>query len=340
VLELLTPSGFLIALAAALPLALMARRRGSDERVRQALGLALPSRSRRHGPVAATALLFVLLGAAAAQPVLFVDDVVETRRDAEAYVVVDASRSMLAAAAPGAPTRFERAIRLARELRPALPDVPVGVASVTDRPLPHLFPSADAGAFDAVVTRALGIERPPPQEPGRYRATSFASLAFVARTNFFSAASTHRLAILLTDGESQPFDADELRAELGREGIGLVVVRFWNEDERVFDARGRPEAYRPDPSSASLAGLASIGARVLPEGDPDAVARVARDVLGTGPAVEVARERRAVALAPWIALSACIPLTLLLLRRAGDTSPRRARPGSRTGAAPEPNRSS
>ena len=32
-----------------------------------------------------------------------------------------------------------------------LPDVPVGVASITNRPLPHLFPTADADQFELVV---------------------------------------------------------------------------------------------------------------------------------------------------------------------------------------------
>ena len=48
-------------------------------------------------------------------------------------------------------------------------DVPAGVGTLTDRALPNLLPIADAAAFDATVERAIGIERPPPQEVERQR---------------------------------------------------------------------------------------------------------------------------------------------------------------------------
>jgi hypothetical protein len=336
--ELLTPIGALVALAAVVPLAVMAVRRRRDERVRRALALAAPGGGRV--AVGAVAALFALLGLAAAQPVVFVERTIETRRDAEAYVVLDASRSMLAAASPSAPTRFERAVTLALALRPALSDVPVGIASLTDRPLPHLFPSPDAAAFASVLERAVGVERPPPKEPGNARATSFASLVALAKANFFSAGSTRRLVLLLTDGETRPFDADELQRELDREGIRLVVVRLWDEGERVFAAGGEPEPYRPDPSDGALAALAAIGARIVAEGDSGAIAAAAREVLGRGPAVTAARERRPVALAPYLALGACLPLAGLLLRRGGDrgrarvaSEARRARPSVAAGRA-------
>ena len=62
---------------------------------------------------------------------------------------------MLATSAPGAPTRFARAVAFALRLRDRLGNAPVGVASLTDHPLPHLFPTADRLAFTLVLKRAL-----------------------------------------------------------------------------------------------------------------------------------------------------------------------------------------
>ena len=74
------------------------------------------------------------------------------RTDAEAFVVLDVSRSMLAQSSLTRPQRIERAKAAAIELRRGLPDVRVGVASLTDRVLPHLFPSADEKVFEATST--------------------------------------------------------------------------------------------------------------------------------------------------------------------------------------------
>ena len=48
------------------------------------------------------------------------------RSDAEAYIVLDVSRSMLAAEEDGAPTRLLRARRAAARVRGDLADVPSG----------------------------------------------------------------------------------------------------------------------------------------------------------------------------------------------------------------------
>ena len=69
----------------------------------------------------ALAAVPVLLGIAAAQPVLETTHVVPERTDVEAYVVIDVSRSMLAAAGPGEPTRFERAQDLEERRDPKRP---------------------------------------------------------------------------------------------------------------------------------------------------------------------------------------------------------------------------
>ena len=302
-IDFLTPLAGLVVLLVALPLAAILLRERSSGRVRALLGL--PSPDRRVSPSVATALglLFALLGIAAAQPVIRLDDSLRTRTDAEAFVVVDASRSMLAAAAPGAPTRFDRAVRTGLELRSALADVPTGVASMTDRPLPHLFPTVDRDVFGAVMRRSLGIDRPPPSNR-RSLATDLGAL----RSLLSSRASSN----------------GRLESRLRKGGVDLMLVRFWDERERVWRADGSPEpGYRPDPAAGdSLAALAAAtaGGRVFGEEETAAIAEAAREYLGTGPTVAALERRRSIPLGGWLALAAAVPLAFLLVR--GDRLPR------------------
>ena len=111
---------------------------------------------------------------------------------------------MLASSGTGA-----RRLRLARdggvpsELRARLSDHAVGIASFTDRVLPHLFPSANGRCVRATVERvdrdratAARVELPT-------NATSIDSLAAVRSQRFFAPRATQRMLIVLTDGESQ-----------------------------------------------------------------------------------------------------------------------------------------
>ena len=91
---------------------------------------------------------------------------------------------MLARRGPGRPTRFHRAKELAIALRDSLADVPAGVASLTDRALPHLTPTADRAAFASVVHEALGIERPPPFASARVATVFRRSRAQERRRSF------------------------------------------------------------------------------------------------------------------------------------------------------------
>ena len=196
----LTPLGALFALTALLPLAVLVLRERRARRVRRALGLPQPaSRAPRRSPPLAACRRSRSRRCSrwSRRP-----DGAE-RTDAEAFVVFDVSRSMLAAAEPGAPTRLERAQAIAETLRARLPEVPVGVLSLTDRVLPHLFPSADAAVFDATVEKAIGIERPPPALSFSTRATSLDTLEGIPRRGFFSRSARKRLLVVLTDGESR-----------------------------------------------------------------------------------------------------------------------------------------
>ena len=128
-----------------------------------------------------------LLGMAAAQPVVETTRRAPERTDAQAFVVVDVSRSMLAAGGPGAPTRFERARDIALELRESAPEVPFGVASITDRVLPHLFPTTDAALYASTLRRALDVEQPPPGAFYLTHATNLNSLRALPEKGYFPA---------------------------------------------------------------------------------------------------------------------------------------------------------
>jgi hypothetical protein len=325
-LELLTPLGALLALGVLVPLAafLGVSRRAAS--VRRAVGLPELPAGRRLLPGVAVLAMAGLLGFAAAQPLLERKTTRSVRADAEVLLVIDVSRSMLGRRSVAAPTRLDRAKAAAARLRASLPGVPVGVASLTNRVLPHLFPSADEDVFRATLERAIDVERPPPgsgfiitnEQRLRRNATSFAALSDVATQRFYSPASTRRLLVVLTDGESLQVTPAIVGRRLGRAEIEPVYIHFWAANERVF-TDGEPEPqYRPIPEARSiLDGLAAATqGTVYGENSLGAVMRKARDALGTGPTrVEEDSRGRRLALAPYLAAAAFLPLAFLLWRR-------------------------
>src|SRR5262249_10864294 len=157
-----------------------------------------PDRSAEVRPLFAAAAI-ALLGLAAAQPVLTRTSRPESRTDAQVLFVLDISRSMAASRSPSARTRLDRAAAAGVKLRDAVPDVPAGVLTLTDRVLPDLLPVPDRSGFVGVVDRAVRIESPPPQQTA-VRATSYSALRQIATGNVFSPSAKKRVVVLLTDG--------------------------------------------------------------------------------------------------------------------------------------------
>jgi len=314
----LTPLGALLAVGVLLPVAALFFIRRRARRVRGLIGLAEPPTYWLVVALAAVLAAGMFLGVAAAQPVIERTTTLRTRTDAEVFVVVDISRSMLARRRAGSPTRLERAKAVATALRSSLPSVPVGIASLTDRVLPHLFPSLDSEVFETTLDRSLGIEQPPPRSSLATSATKLDALATVRSQRFFAPAARKRLLIVLTDGETQPVGGANLSALFRRApAIETVFVQFWAPGERVF-IRNLPEPqYRPDPSAhAVLEGLAeSIGGSAYPESDVTAARKKVRALLGSGPTVVRGEQAGRVPLAPYLAAAALAPLALLLRRR-------------------------
>lgn len=314
-----TPFGALVALAVVAPLAAFLIAERNRRRVGDILGL--PGTRGASRPAAMTALvaIAVLLGLAAAQPTLVNKSAREVRSDAAAFFVIDTSRSMLASSGPDDPTRYERATKFAVRLRNRLPDIRVGLATMTDRVLPNLFPTADREAFDVTLQQAVGIERPPPSDGSNTLITTLSALTRVALDNFYAPEARHRLLVLLTDGESAPFFDGSIGALFrGPPAVKTIYVHFWRRHEHVYLPNGKPEpAYRPDSfSTRTIRRLAEAtdGVAIQHE-DVDAAVDAARSLLGTGPKVSDVREHRRVDLAPYLAFGVLAPLGFLFYRR-------------------------
>ena len=312
-----TPLGATFALSALVVLAVFARRRRRVGEIQQALRLERPT-LRSHLPLLlALATVPVLLGIAAAQPVIETTRTLPERTDAQAFVLVDVSRSMLAGAEPGAPTRFDRAREIALGLRQELPEVPFGVASLTDRVLPHLFPTVDGQVFAATLTRSLGIEEPPPGAYYLTVATNLNSLRLVPEKHYFPASAKQRVLVVLTDGESQALEPDLARAFKRRPRIETVFVHLWDADERIYETGVEEGGYLPDPRSQDTLARAAalVGGQVFDEDDAPAAAAAVSAALGEGETVAQERDSGRLALMPYLTLAVILPLGAILLRR-------------------------
>jgi len=314
----LTPIAGLVALGAVVPLAALLHRRRVGRRTRARIGLAEPRRRFYALPVAALAGTAGLLGLSAAQPVVSFDESRRVRTDAEAIFVLDITRSMLASDAAGSASRLERAKAATTALAATVPTVPVGIATVSDRTLPHLFPTADDDVFRTTLQKAIGVERPPPVHTLLRRVTSLEALSAVATQGFFSPAAERRVLVVLTDGETLP----GTRARLGNlfrrpPGIATLFVHVWGRDERVFRGQTPEPGYRADPSAEELLGrlAAQIGGEVYSEGRLAGAAQRLPQLVGSGPTVVEGERREEVPLAPPLAAAALLPLALLLWRR-------------------------
>lgn len=313
----LTPIAALFVLLAAVPLAVFWGRQRRADAVRSALRLGRPERRSWVALAACLAAVPVLVGVAAAQPVITSARTVPQRSDAEVFVVVDTSRSMLASEASGQPTRFERARDEAIELQAALPGVPVGIASFTDRVLPHLFPTVDQRVYRETMRESVGIERPPPSTSFGTNVTTLDALGAVPTLNFFTPGVKKRALVVFTDGDSQPVSS-VLATDFARKPrIDVTFVRMGDPSERIYSSGVAEAGYKPAPSSSAKLTAAStaVRGRVLDEGRVDEAAAAVRESIGIGPTVGRRIEGSRRALMPYLALLAVLPLGFVLLRR-------------------------
>jgi hypothetical protein len=318
-ISFISPVAALIALAGIVALVVLV---AGDQRLRRVcavVGLRPPTFHTTVPLVVAVVALTVFLSLAAAQPVLATQQKTSGRADAEVYFVFDISRSMGARSGPKAPTRLDRAKDVAKEIRAGLGGVPAGVASLTDRLLPHLFPSPSVNDFNAVVDRALGVDRPPARLAwGDTLGTRLAAVGELPDLGYFSEQARRRAVVILTDGETLEEGLNSLPSQLTRHQLHPFLIRIWGANERVYDPRGTVNPnYRPDPDSTALFDqLAnSLQTRVYSAGDGSQVAAAIRTDLGQGPTTTRGRELRSTTLTPWFVGLAFLPLLYILYRR-------------------------
>ena len=309
-----------------------------DRRRRRALAeLGLPPEPRRRGALEAGLVCgaVALLAVAASQPMVRTQRTTGVRGDAQAYVILDTSTSMLARSARKAPARIDLARSIAARIAAHLPDnLPIGLAEMPQGVLPLLPPTISRAEFDDVLDRVVTAGAMPakPQDqladssvtPSRRKplapfvATNLIALRTLDLARFYSSRATHRLAILVTDAETSAFDPARLSTALARAGTKLLVVRVGSPSDRLW----RPIAGRTvlDPGYVpTTAGVSSVrmlarslgGDLYSPSQLTDLSSR-ARDLLGSGGTVRVVRMQRVLALGPYLALAA-IPLVALLL---------------------------
>ena len=317
-MSFLTPLDALFGLAVIVPVAALLLSERAAARVSRVLAAPAPRRRRIVPAAAALVVLIALVATAAAQPVVVHRQLVNERADAQAFFVFDTSLSMEASTGAGQPTRLERAKRLALRLRAQLSDLPVGIASMTDRTLPNMMPTTDAALFAHTLAQSVAIDSPPPSQVYHGRATTFEALVPLVESHFFSNGVVRRVLVVFTDGESQPL-SPIMKLTLQRR-VTPVFVHVWAPHDLIYDrAHGRkPDlGYAPDPSSAeALAQLATItGGSSYSETQLPQIEHATRDAVGYASTEKRVSAYARVALAPWFVLGGILPLGFLLYRR-------------------------
>jgi hypothetical protein len=315
-MSFLSPLGALVALAVVLPLGAYALLELRSRRVSERIGLTLPPLRSRIGVPAALAVVAAFLGIAAAQPVISGTRSHTGRSDAQVYVLFDVSRSMLARQSPDALDRLQRGKQIAQKLRHGLPDIPFGVASLTDRVLPHLFPTLDPNVFESVLRDAVGIERPPPSGTDDL-ATDYSTLGDAGTNNYYGADVRKRVLVIFSDGESKYFDDALLKKDFEKGNVHVLFVHLWGPDEKIYLQRNNPDpGYRPDPqSNAEAQRVAAAGGGAVLDEDAGTLISQTKAYLGSGPRTTIREQRTRISLGPYVALMALLPLGFVLLRR-------------------------
>jgi hypothetical protein len=314
-ISFLTPLAGLVAVAVILPLAAFVRGEQRVAHVRSVLRLDPPGGSRRH-TIAVIVALALLVGTGAAQPVLEQRREQSARTDAQAFFLLDTSRSMLAAPAAGESTRFERALAAARRMRSSLPELPIGIASLTDRVLPMIFPSANPETFERVLRYSIGVDRPPSREANNTRASALDATMAVPERNFFRG-PRRRLLVVFSDAETQRLHPQRLATRFRDSGIETILVRIGTPVEQIYGPGGDVEPYQSDPASAAAAEAyaAAVGGRAFAEDELDRAIEAARRAIGSGRSTVRVEASDVRPLGPFVFLAALAPLSFLLWRR-------------------------
>lgn len=226
----------LVALVLLAPLVFVERRRVRRER-RAARDLGLQPqplwRALQYGVCAG--LVIALAAVAASEPSLRQVQRVQLRADAEVYVFLDASASMLASSTSSAPTRLEQARQAAAEFARSLPaDLPLGAGALPQSPLPLTAPTGNRQLFLSAIDNLTTPGTLPEHLYGNLTATNFGNLAGLVNARYFLPQTRRRIVVVLTDAEGPSFDETSTAAALKRAHIHLVFVRFGSPSDHIW----------------------------------------------------------------------------------------------------------
>jgi len=211
------------------------RRIRRERRAARAVGLEPQQIWRAAERAVCAAIVVVLAVFAASEPSRRQTTRVQLRADAEAYLYVDSSGSMLASASASAPTRLRQARAAAAKFAQELPaDLPLGAGAFPESPLPLTMPIGDRQLFITTINRQTVPGSLPELYYGGVTATNFANLSYLTSARFFLPTTTRRIVILLTDAEGPSFDSTAVVTALKTAHIKLVVVRFGSPHDHVW----------------------------------------------------------------------------------------------------------
>jgi VWA domain-containing protein len=286
-------------------------------RLERLFSLSAPGRRELVTAAVALALLPALVAVAAAQPVVIHAKALTERLDAQVFVVFDTSRSMSARSGPDAPTRLARAKQEARALIPQLGDIPVGIATFTDRILPALMPTTTVALALRTVNQSVRIDEPPPSLRYHGRASTLQALEPVARDRLFPPGVRHPILVVFTDGEMRappPLSGYSFAQQVT---IPPLFVHVWGPTEHIYSHGRINPGYQSDPTSGStLTHFAALThGRLFPEGDLGGLLDAIRAQAGSKPATTTLLGFTRVALGPWFLLAGVVPLGFLFWRR-------------------------
>ena len=311
-LVFLTPSAALVALVFVAPLAAFAVRERAGYRLRSQLRLEHPRRGSSLLRLVGLLLVATLVATAAAQPLARTTASTRVRANAELYLTFDVSRSMLAASSPHGIVRFERARAIGQQIHSALRDVPTGVATLTNRMMPLLFPTGDERGVVATLSHSLKILQPQPAFLTAPRASQLGTLSLAADRSYFDPGSGKRMLVVLSDLDTDFFSLQGTLALLRRHHIEPFLIRVAEPGEQIFDSHGRPASYR-SVSTVSVRGLRAAGWHAYEENEVQRAIVDLRRYLGTGATVPsgVVESQRNLAWLPALgALLVVVALTL------------------------------
>jgi hypothetical protein len=180
-------------------------------------------------------IVIALAAFAASEPSLRQTKRVQLRADAEVYLFVDASASMLASASSHAPTRLQQARAASAAFAQGLPpDLPLGAGALPQSPLPLTAPNGDRQLFLAAINHLTTPGSLPEHLYGGRTATDFSNLTTLTSTHFFLPKVKRRIVVVLSDAEGPSFDTTSTLSTLKHAHIRLVFVRFGSSSDRIW----------------------------------------------------------------------------------------------------------